>query len=171
MSFTLDSLTCKINLDPAVRRYDMESSCLYCGRPVGRQSPMAVFKLQEPGIVGVAHPQCSYFDFRFAQFSLDGLMPLQAEDISLLAHFYYRLFQLPGQGHHRSILRRSLAALLIGFPEGFLHIPEVISLFKEDNPSEVLRYPGDLETDFYIFLGQVRRDSQRQPFKICIDMI
>jgi hypothetical protein len=156
-------------LRPDSVRIGSDRLCHYCGERVGRLQPVIVFALQRPQLVGVAHPECAYFDFRYAQFGISGALTLNPFETSLLAHFYHRLFQLPGQGQPRSAQRRCLAAILLDYPHALADLPALISQFQAENQDELLDYPGDLEKDCYVFLGEVWKTSQAEPLDVYID--
>jgi hypothetical protein len=150
-------------------RIGSDQLCYYCGERVGRLKPLVVFGLQKPEVVGAAHPECGYYDFRHAQFSVTSPAAFSRPETSLLAHFYHQLFQLPGQGQPQAAQRCCLAALLLDFPRGLADFSFKIAQFKDENRAALEAYAGDLETDCYIFMGRVWKAAQAQPLDVWID--
>jgi hypothetical protein len=146
-----------------------QQPCLYCQREVGYLQPVLIFDLQRPQVVGAAHTDCAYFDLRYAQFSVSGAMVMNMAQTTWLANFYYRLFNLPGEGHPQSALRHCLAALLLDYPSRLKELPVMISLYITENPQESAVYPGDLETDCYRFLSEVGQAASENPLAVAID--
>jgi hypothetical protein len=145
------------------------SDCFYCGKTIGFYRPVIIFGLKTAEVVGAAHPECGYFDFRYAQFSLSENIVLSREETSWLAHFYQKLVKLPGQGHPEAILRRCLAALLLDYPAELTRIPALLNRFGDENRVELTNYPGDLEWDLYRFLGKVTHAAESEPLNVRID--
>jgi hypothetical protein len=146
-----------------------DQPCYYCRREVGYLSAAVIFDLQYPRVVGAAHIVCAYFDLRYAQFSVNGTLVLNVAETTLLANFYYRLFNLPGEGHPRAALRHCLAALLLDYPARLNDLPFMIDLYKTENPQEALEYPGDLESDCYVLLSKVGQAARDNPLATAID--
>lgn len=169
MSYLLDSRCQAASIDLSASTIGCGSLCHYCGRTLGQYRPVIIFDLEQPGVIGAAHPECGYFDFRYAQFTLDANLRLEVAQTSFLAHFYRHLVHLPGQGDPRFILRHCLAALLPDYPHSLQSLSGHLSLFVEDNRAEALFYPGDLETDFYLFLGEIKQAAENQPLAVLID--
>jgi hypothetical protein len=169
MSFLLESHYRDILAPPDEKVIGSRSPCFYCGKTLGFYRPVIIFGLQSAEVVGAAHPECGYFDFRYAQFSLAENLVLNRAETGWLAHFYHRLVKLPGQGQSRAILRRCLAGLLPDFPDQLARIPALLNSTIAENPDEVAHYPGDLETDFYLFLGQVQSAAQNAALNVRID--
>jgi hypothetical protein len=169
MSIVLPQHSYNTTVTPGSIRIGIYRHCHYCGAEVGNSRPVVIFGLQRPEVVGAAHTECGYFDLRYAQFGISAALTLSRSETSLLAHFYYKLFRLPGQGQPQAALRRCLAALLLDYPGGLASLPVLIAQFKAESRAELELYAGDLETDFYMFLGQVRKTAMAEPLGVEID--
>jgi hypothetical protein len=169
MSFVLNSTYPGASIDLRAPRIGNGSPCFYCGQPLNGHQPVLIFGLDQAEIIGAAHPECGYFDFRYAQFTLLSASRLEGAEASFLAHFYSRLVKLPGQGHPGFTLRHCLASCLPDYPLSLGCLQDRLNEFYQEYPVEVVLYPGDLETDFCLFLGEVKRAARRQPLNILID--
>jgi hypothetical protein len=145
--------------------------CYYCGRAVGYHQPLIIFGLQRPEVIGAAHPDCGYFDLRYAQFFLPAAMALSSQETSFLAHFYFQLFRLPGEGHAQAALRCCLAEWLLDYPAGLSKIAEFVGEFKAANRQALRTYPGDLEVDLYSFLGKIGQATRCAPLDVTVDFL
>ncbi len=148
---------------PGSIRITRNSPCYYCGLPVNSRQAVVLFSLQKAGVIGAAHAECGYFDLRHAQFNINRALAIDADETSFLGHFYVKLFFLPGQGQPQSELRHCLAGILLDYPGALTRLPALLAQFKNENRTEVANYRGDLETGFYIFLGQVQKAARAEP--------
>jgi hypothetical protein len=151
------------------RLISWNTPCQFCRKPVNRDYPLVVFSVQQAALIGVAHFACGDNAFSYAQFRLQAPGILSAAQTGFLAHFYPALFKLPGWGQSRSLLRRCLASMLLDFPECWSHPAPFLESFIQKNLNEIDRYPGDLESDFFNFLGEVKENTQLQPLYLELD--
>lgn len=156
---------------PSSIRITGSSTCHYCGLPVNSNQIVVLFSLQKAGLIGAAHAGCGYFDLRHAQFTINRALAMDAAETSFLGHFYVKLFSLPGQGQPQSELRHCLAGILLDYPGAVTRLPDLLAQFKDENRMELAHYRGDLETGFYMFLGQVQKAALAEPLDADINFI
>jgi hypothetical protein len=140
--------------------------CHFCDKPIGSGYPLLMLSPNQAAWIGVSHVECGYQDFRYAQFRLHSPGLLDKNQISFLAHFYPGLFKLPGWGQPTAALRRCLALILLDFPAAWSAPVPLVHKFIEENNDEVKLYPGDLEADYFKFLGEVQKSAQEYPLNL-----
>ena len=143
--------------------------CHFCGEPVGSAYPLLIMSLNQAAWIGVSHVECGYNDFRYAQFRLRSPGRLNTAQVSFLTHFYPCLFKLPGWGQPVSALRRCLALILLDFPEAWSNPAPLLQRFIDENRNEIDLYQGDLQAEFFNFLGEVQKAAQKDPIHFEID--
>ena len=149
-----------------LRIISRNTPCHFCDKPIGSGYPLAIMSLKQAAWIGVSHVECGYNDFSYAQFRISPPGLLNSAQVSFLTHFYPRLFKLPGWGQSGSALRRSLASMLLDFPETWYNPAALLQRFIDENRSEIDLYEGDLESDFFTFLGEVHQDAQKNSLNI-----
>jgi hypothetical protein len=149
------------NATSGLRLISWNTFCQFCGKTISLDYPLVIFSVQQASCIGAAPFECGDNAFSFAQFRLRAPGILDAAQISFLAQFYPALFKLPGWGQSTSLLRRCLASMLLDFPQSWSNPSLFLAGFIEENLDDITRYPGDLEADFFSFLGEVQERAKR----------
>jgi hypothetical protein len=89
---------------------------------------------------------------------------LSNDQVSFLLHFFPTLYKLPAGD-----LRQCLATLIWDYPESMAKPMGYLEKQCEENRNKPQLYPGDLEGDFFQFLGQVQKMAKEKPANVEAD--
>ena len=144
--------------------------CFVCKRPIHSGNPCVVFSTDKAGLVGICHSKCSYglHRYGYGRFRMHPPDYLSTEQMSLLMHFYPKLYSLPGGMKPNGQLRSCLARLLREYPDSMSNAMASLRLCMDEDRrfSTAGPYEGDLEADFLRSLGEIQRSARATPISV-----
>jgi len=144
--------------------------CYICSKPITGSRPFLLLAVDKPTLLGLSHDACGYDGSRYGQYPLTPPESLSGEEVSFLVQFYPQLFSLPGWDQPKAELRRCLASLLLKYPGSIRDPLSSLREFQRGREPRWPEYPGDLEEDYFRFLGQVWEAVRENPQEAEIDL-
>lgn len=154
-----------------MQKINWKCICFFCQRPIYRGKPTILLGTDKPMIVGICHSTCGSGKYSYGQFQMRPPDYLSDEQVSFLAHFFSRLYSLPGGFEPNRELRFCLSTLLRDYPASLTDPIASLEKFLDEYRrwSHEWLYAGDLETDFLRLLGQIQSAAREKPVGLEID--
>jgi hypothetical protein len=122
-------------------------------------------------LVGICHSTCGYGRYQLDPFQMCPPNYLSDKQLSFLMHFVHWLYTLPGGMNPNRELRISVARLLREYPASMADPMESFRGFLNEHRRfhQEWLYEGDLEADYFRFLGNVQEAARKAPVRVEID--
>ena len=139
-------------------------SCYFCHRQITRGKPTVLFAIDKPLFIGAIHDICYGDKPNFGRYQVKSPNHLSPPQVAFLVQFYPMLFALPNAFAPNVALRLWLVDFIHHYP---MNDPMIrLRDHKKWHPDKPIRYEGDLEADYLMFLAKVQKAAKDSPVDV-----